>query len=273
MDDPAPRADLLKPPPAHGAAAAAHDPSGPRLAYSYSDTLSLPADDIEAALDHDQRACMAAGAAVCELVGSSLSRHGSDTGAGHLELRATPAWIASFRSGLANEAKAAGGEIKSAQLQSEDLTRNLVDTEAAIRAKTVLRDRIQQLVATRPGGLSEVMDAEKELAAVQTDLDATQSEYAVMRARVDMSTLTIDYQADGLAAPDNPFRPLTAAARAFLGNVVRVFAVLLSLLSFVLPLALVAGPVAVGFYWVSGKYSRRITGGGGVSPPPRSEGP
>jgi len=71
-----------------------------------------------------------------------------------------------------------------------------------------------------------------------------------------MSTLTIDYQPDGLAAPDNPFRPLTAAARAFLGNVVRVFAVLLSLLSFVLPLALVAGPVAVWIYWVNGTYGR-----------------
>jgi len=92
------------------------------------------------------------------------------------------------------------------------------------------------------------MDAEKELAQVQGDLDATQSELAVMRERVAMSTLAIDYRAQGLTGPGGLFGPLKQAAGGFAGNMVLVLAALVRLASFVLPLSLVAAPV-VGLAW------------------------
>jgi hypothetical protein len=116
-----------------------------------------------------------------------------------LEVQATAPWIARFRAGA--EAKAAGGRLDGAQVQSEDLSRSIVDTEAAVRAKAALRDRLQQLLADQPGKLSDVMDVEHELTQAQTDLDATQSELAVMRTRVATSKLAIAYNAVGLGSP------------------------------------------------------------------------
>ena len=257
MSDAAVKVSVLRPPPADSAAPAATAmPTGvtaAQLAYAFAYTLSLPAAQIETTLGRDQQACAAAGPTVCQLVGSTLSRQGGSIADGHLDLRATPAWIAAFRNGMAGEAKAAGGRVEAASVQSEDLSRSIVDTEAAIRAKTTLRDRIEKLLAERPGKLSDVMDAEKELASVQGDLDATHSELAVMRTRVETSTLSIDYHAIGVAAPDGVLSPLRAAANGFLGNMVIVFAGLVNLLSILLPLALVAAPVA----WLVWRFQRK----------------
>ena len=227
--------------------------TAPQLAYAFAYTLSLPAGQIETTLNHDQQACAAAGPTMCQLVGSTLSRQGGSIADGHLDLRAAPAWIASFRSGIAGEAKGAGGRVEAATVQSEDLSRSIVDTEAAIRAKTTLRDRIEKLLAERPGKLSDVMDAEKELASVQGDLDATHSELAVMRTRVATSTLSIDYHAIGVAAPDGVLSPLRTAANGFLGNMVMVFAGLLQVLSILLPFAIVGAPVA----WLIWRFRRK----------------
>ena len=92
-------------------------------------------------------------------------------------------------------------------MESEDLTRQIVDTEAAVRARTALRDRLQAILATRPGKLSDLLEVEKELARVQGELDATQSELAVMRTRVVTSLLTITYSSGAsLMAPRGAMR-------------------------------------------------------------------
>jgi hypothetical protein len=229
------------------------NPGAPQLAYTYDYTFALPSDQIERTLNRDQQACAAAGPAMCQLVGSSLSRANGGVATAHLELQAAPAWIARFRAGAEAEAKAAGGRIESAEVQSEDLSRSIVDTEATVRAKTTLRDRLQQLLAERPGKLSDMLDVERELARVQGELDATQSELAVMRARVATSKLTITYDASGVSAPNGPWLPLHEAANDFFGHVVMVLAVLLNIVSVVLPLGLVIGPLV----WLLIRYLRR----------------
>ncbi|MDR3509396.1 MAG: DUF4349 domain-containing protein [Caulobacteraceae bacterium] len=252
---------------APGAPASSAPAAAPLLAYSYDDTLSLPAERIPAVLAHHQQLCANAGPTVCQLVGSNLSRQGRDVAQASLELRATPTFIAQFRGGLDSEAQAAGGRVESANVQTEDLSRSIVDTEAEIRAKTTLRDRLERLLADRPGKLSDVLDAEKELARVQGELDASQSELAVMRTRVETSKLTLTYQAMGVAAPDGITRPLLWAANSFLRNMMIVFAGLLTLASYVLPLVLVIGPLV---WWAirrdrRAKASRR-------DPPPQTPG-
>jgi hypothetical protein len=186
--------DVAKPPPDAKAgstdqAAPAPALSIPQLAYVYDYAFALPANRIEQTLDYDQQACVVAGPTVCQLLGSGLTRSDRGLARGRLKLQATSAWIDHFRAGAADEAKAAGGRVDAAKLASEDLSRSLVDTEAALRAKTALRDRLQQLLAARRGKLSDVMDVEHELTQAQADLDATTSELPVMRGRVAMSKL------------------------------------------------------------------------------------
>jgi hypothetical protein len=217
--------------------------SVPQLAYVFAYTFALPADRIEQTMDRDQRACLDAGPSVCQLVGANLDRASEGVASARLEVRAIAPWITHFRAGAEAEAKAAGGKLDGARVESEDLSRSLVDTEAAIRAKTALRDRLERLAADRGGKLADVMDVQHELTAAQADLDATTSELAVMRTRVAMSKLTVTYNAAGMGAPNGPWSPLRAAFHGFLGNAAGVLAVLVEVASVLLPLGLAAAPL------------------------------
>lgn len=131
------------------------------------------------------------------------------------------------------------------KVESEDLSRDIVDTEAARRAKTILRERLEKLLADRPGKLSDLLDVEKELARVEGEIDATQSELAMMRARVATSDLKIHYEAASSPLSRGSWSPV---GRAF-GQVADILAVTIStmiqLFAWLLPWALVG---ALGFW-------------------------
>lgn len=216
----------------------------PSIAYAYRFGLELPAEAATTLMAKHEQACIAAGASACQVIGSNSSRVGRDSVQASLEMRATPAYVARFRAALDGEAKGAGGRVAEQAVESEDLTRQLVDTEARMRATETLRDRLQQLLATRSGPLEQLLQVERELARVQGELDATRSALAVMRTRVQTSELDVTYRAAGQLAPDSALRPVTDA----LGQVAHLFmstlAALIMVLAAALPLLLVIAPLA-----------------------------
>src|SRR5262249_22329124 len=133
---------------------------------------------------------------------------------------------------------------------SEDLTRAITDTEARLRAAKTLRDRLQNLLASRPGQLSDLLDVERELARVRGDIDSTESNLAVMRARVSMSTLTLSYSSTGVAVSDGTFSPIVEAVRNFMHIVATVIGAMIVILAALLPLV----PVAWGLWWLFKKW-------------------
>lgn len=236
--------EVAAPEPGRDAPAIQAPATAPMLAYAYSYTLELPTDQVGTLMSRHEQACVRAGAALCQVVGSGSTSLGRDDASGRLELRAAPAWIARFRSQLAGDAEQAGGRVREALTESEDLTRAIVDTEAALRAKTTLRDRLQQLLATRSGSLDQLLALERELARVQGEIDATRSNLAVMRTRVATSRLTIDYQSAGVLAPDSAFTPVSRALDGALTVFMSTVGALITVLAVVAPLALIAGPLA-----------------------------
>ena len=235
------------------AAAPAPASSVPLLAYSYAYSLAAQPEAIRSLVARHEAACIQAGRAACQLTGADVTEVGEDHVRGRLSLRATPAWLSRFRAGLAAEAQAAGGRIVNATVRSEDLSRQIVDTEAALRAKSTLRDRLQALLATRPGRLSELLELERELARIQGEIDATQSQLTAMRTRVATSELVMTYESAGVLAPDGVFAPLRIAAEEFVGMAVVGLATLVRIVAWLLPWALVLG--AVG--WVIRRLMRK----------------
>ncbi len=215
----------------------------PSIAYAYRFGLELPADAVPTVMERHEQACVAAGPAVCQVIGASSSRVGRDSIEARLEMRATPAYVARFRAALDGETKGAGGRVAQQAVESEDLTRQLIDTEARMRAMETLRDRLQQLLATRSGTLEQLLQVERELARVQGELDATLSALAVMRTRVQTSKLDVTYSAAGRLAPDSAVRPvvdaLNSASYAFMSSL----GVLILLVASVLPVLLVGVPL------------------------------
>lgn len=233
------------------ASGAAPVPATPaRIAYIYRYTLSLPTDRALSLMARHEQACIEAGATVCQVLGATSSRYGQDSLSARLELRATPVWIAGFRNGLGEQAEEAGGRVASSSTESEDLTRQLTDTQARLNALTTLRDRLQELLANRLGPLEQLLEVERELARVQGELDATRSALETMRTRVATSRLTIDYESAGQLAPDSAWRPISNALDNALTAFTSTLGALILILAGLLPVALVVVPVIwLGLKW------------------------
>jgi hypothetical protein len=235
------------------------------LAYAYQTGLEIPSARLAGVMDAHMRACQTAGPRLCQLVGANRSGDPESSMNGTLDVRGEPNWLRTFMSGIAGQVNAAGGRVLSQATTTEDLTRQIVDTEAHLRAQTALRDRLQRLLQSHPGRLSDLLDVERELARVQGEIDSTQSNLAVARARVDMSELTITYQSAPRSVGSDTFEPLRQAGANFLGIVVGGFAAIVVLIAGLLPFAIVIVPIVWGLLsW------RRRRGGRlfGSKPPP-----
>lgn len=235
-------------------------PGGPSpvlyLAYSYAMGLEIPSQRLSDVMDAHIQACTGAGPRLCQLVGSNKSGDPESFMQGYVSLRAEPAWLATFRNGIAAQVDEAGGRVQSSTTNTEDLTRAIVDTEARLRAQTALRDRLQELLRSRPGRLADLLEVERELARVQGEIDSVQSNLAVMRTRVSMSELTVNYQSAPRPVGSDTFEPLRNAFANFLGIVVAGFAAIITIIAGLIPFAIVIVPIV----WFALRWRRRRGG-------------
>jgi hypothetical protein len=222
-------------------------PSGPTpvlyLAYAYAVGLEIPSERLTSVMDRHVQACQAAGPRLCQLIGSNRQGDPESYMQGYVSLRGEPGWLRAFMAGLETQADEAGGRIVSQSVNSEDLTRQIVDTEARMRALTALRDRLQELLRSRPGRLSDLLEVERELARVQGEIDATQSNLAVMRTRVAMSELTLNYQSAPRSVGSDTLQPLRHAFADFLGIIVGGFAAIIYMIAGLIPVLIVVVPI------------------------------
>lgn len=239
------------------------------LAYAYAMNLEVPGDRLIGVMDAHTAACRSAGLRLCQLV--DAKRDGDPLGAlrGALSLRAEPEWLQRFMKGVERDALGAAGRVTAQSTTTEDLTRAIIDTEATLRAKRALRDRLQQLLATRPGSLSDLLSVERELARVQGEIDSTDSNLTAMRTRVSMSALTIEYASSSRAVASDTFEPLRLALVGFLGPVVASTAALVTVVGGLLPWVLVGGLVL----WLTLVVRRRRASHAASAPPPITTGP
>ena len=217
----------------------------PMLAYEYTYRLSLPPSRVDQLRRNHETACIKAGYRVCQVVGTNIVEVGKDQIEGDLVLRAAPAWLQRLRDGLSVEANQAGGKLISSSVASEDLSREIVDTAAQLKAKTTLRDRLQVLLASRPGKVADLLEVERELARVQGEIDSTQSQLAVMEGRVATSLVTLNYQSMDVFASASAWEPLSKSFSEFLTILALSLAGMVQMLAWLAPWVLVGG----GLLW------------------------
>ncbi len=235
-------------------------PTGPTpvlyLAYTYALGLEIPSERLAGVMDRHIQACQAAGPRMCQLIGSNRTGDPESYMEGYVQIRGEPMWLRTFKAGMAQDADEAGGRIISENTASEDLTRQIVDTEARLRAQTALRDRLQELLRSRPGRLADLLEVERELARVQGEIDAVQSALAVMRTRVAMSELTLQYRSAPRPVGSDTFEPLRQAFANFLGIIVGGFAAIITLIAVLIPFAIVLVPLG----WLLLRWRKRRGG-------------
>ncbi|MEL6661533.1 MAG: DUF4349 domain-containing protein [Pseudomonadota bacterium] len=188
------------------------------IAYSHSLGFRLPVAQVEPVMMGHAEACRAAGTSVCIVTNSNLNNQSDDYVSGNLSIRAKPEWIEAFMAGVDAEADAAGGEISYRNTSAEDLTRTIIDTDARLTATKTLQSRLQTLLETRDGELSELLAIERELARVNSEIDSTESYLRALRLRVSMSQLSIGYETKLTAFGPRRQNPLGEALSDFFYN-------------------------------------------------------
>jgi hypothetical protein len=225
-------------------AAAPVSPQAPMLAMAYSLGLAVPADQVRPLMESHQEACERAGTDQCQVMAASADAEHGDQAKASLTLRATPAWMRVFRGRAEADAKDLGGKVEVAGTEGDDLSTQITDTGAAQQARAAERARLAELMQRRTKNLGDTLQVEQEITRVQGEMDQASSELAAMKTRIAMETVTISYESTAMAAPEGDAAPLASAAHSFAGNFFAVIAGLLTLVSFVLPFALVAAPIA-----------------------------
>ena len=142
------------------------------------------------------------------------------------------------------ELEALGGRIDEAATDSDDLSTQVVDTEAAQRARAAEQARLAELMQRRTSNLQDTLAVEQEITRVQGEMDQASSELASMQSRIVMQTVTVSYASPAVASPKGSSAPLQAAERSFMGNVYAGLAALVTLASFLLPFAVAGAPIA-----------------------------
>lgn len=168
----------------------------PRIAYTYSYDYRLPLAQIAAVQQRHVAACDALGAARCRVVALERSSGEGRYSSATLSLKVDSRIAKSFGARLGSMVGEAGGETSEQQVTAEDLSKQIVDTEAKVRAKQALADRLMVLLQNRNGRVGELVEAERAFAQAQEELDAARTWLAQMRGRVSQSDIAIRYDSD-----------------------------------------------------------------------------
>ncbi|MEL1249820.1 DUF4349 domain-containing protein [Aurantiacibacter gilvus] len=177
---------------ARGGANDNEDPApGTQIAYAYSWGFQVDAADL-ATLQQRHRDLCDSLAGNCRVLSLSQSGDG-DYGYGRMELQVAASEIDAFSTSL----NSAGDELDAEQISfaifGEDLTDDIIDNEARLAARMVLRDRLMEVLRNRQGSVGDLVEAERGVAAVNEEIDATQSRLASLRNRVAYTSVSIEY--------------------------------------------------------------------------------
>lgn len=222
--------------------------SVPRIAYTYNYGYRVPAADLIRLQQAHADLCEKRGPQVCRILDMQQSGSEGDYASGSLTLAVAAPRARAFGAELARLAGEKGGEQVAGGIKGEDLSKQIIDTEARVRARTLLRDRLMEVLASRKGTVAELVDAERAVAQVNEEIDAAQSNLADMKGRVDYSEMDLSYRS-GAPSGGGFLEPVRGA----LGSVSTVLGYTVAML---ITLATVLVPIGL-LVWL-GLFARRL---------------
>lgn len=214
----------------------------PQLAYIYDYRWRMPAEEIGALQRRHANLCEQQGPASCQILGMTKTGEESGEVSGVLEMAVASRQARAFGALLEDEAVDAGAEQVAAEITSEELSKQLVDTEARLRSRVELRDRLQDVLRNRKGKVEELIEAERSVAAVNEEIDQARSWLKEMEGRVAYSRVTVHYESG------------TPVTRDFLGPVTGAVGSLGSIFGYLVAFLILIGSVALplgGIVWVA----------------------
>ena len=135
-------------------------------------------------------------------------------GYGELELQIAAQDAAAFGGDIADSADQLGGELVSSVRDGEDLTEEIIDNEARLESRLVLREKLMGILGGNRGSVAELVSAEKAVADVNEEIDATRSKLQKLQNRIRYSAVRIEYEPYFGQTQLGFRRPIMTAARS-----------------------------------------------------------
>lgn len=242
---------------APNAQAASAEPTGPaaipasmpKLAYVFGMSFALPSDDVGKLMRRHANLCEQQGPQSCRIIGMNMTGDAEEGDAyGTLQLAVAANHARAVSALLEDEASDIGAKQTATNIGSEEVSKSIVDTEARIRSREELRDRLTEVLRTRKGSVEELVEAERNVAAVNEEIDQAKSWLAETKGRVAFSRMDIEYSSNAGVA--NSFISPIQNALGSLGGILGFMVAALIILTAIL------GPIA-GLIWIARSIGRR----------------
>ncbi|QZD93331.1 DUF4349 domain-containing protein [Qipengyuania xiapuensis] len=200
----------------------------PQVAYTYAYGFRVAPNLIRPMQEKHADMCEAKGPQVCRIVSMNSGESQGDYAYGSLQIAIASGEARTFGKALTATSEGMNGELISSSIQGEDLSKRIVDTEARLRARTVLRDRLMDVLRNRRGTVAELVEAERGVAQVNEEIDQARSWLNEMRGRVAYSTMTLEYEAGTPSEGGfmDPIRGAWGSLASIFGNLIAIFMVL-----------------------------------------------
>ncbi|WP_159445473.1 DUF4349 domain-containing protein [Rhizobacter sp. OV335] len=184
------------------------------VAVRHTLQIFTAADGVEAAWRDATDACAAAG---CEVLNAALERNDERHPAtATLEARVPPERLQAFLAHLGSLGRT-GLNARTA----EDKTDTVLDTEARLKNQTAFRDHLRVLMSTPGAKLKDLIEVERELVQVQSELDSLAAQRKVLANETDKVHMSISFRAQPSVIETGMWEPVTDALRSA-GHVVAV---------------------------------------------------
>ena len=167
----------------------------PKLTYSYALSYLLPGDKIAAAQDSHRNMCEEMGPTRCQLLALERGIGEEQSNNAKLRLRVATAEARRFQVLLDHEVSEAGGRAENARISTDEVSKQIVDTEARIRQRELLVARLTEMLRKRSGRPADLLDAERSVTQAQEELDQARGWLSELKGRVAMSEFEIRYAA------------------------------------------------------------------------------
>ncbi|MCB2087917.1 MAG: DUF4349 domain-containing protein [Sphingomonadaceae bacterium] len=209
----------------------------PQIAYVYAYGFRVDRETIPVLQKKHADLCENMGPTKCRILSMEQSGGEGSYTYGSLNLAVAADSARAFGTELAKSAESAGGEQVNAAITGEDLSKQIVDTEARLRARTVLRDRLMEVLRSRKGTVAELVEAERGVAQVNEEIDQARSWLVEMKGRVAFSRMNISYESGQPQSGGflDPIRSAVGSIGTILGVVI---AALIVLATIAIPLGL-----------------------------------
>jgi hypothetical protein len=208
------------------------------LAVRHDLRLHTDAGAIEAAHRSAQQACAEAG---CELIASQLVRDGEQQPSqASLEARVPPQHAAALLAHLT-----ALGTVARHETSSEDKTDEVIDVEARLQNMAGFRDHLRVLMSRNGAKLAELMEVERELVRVQSEIDSLASRRKALAALTGQVRIALTISARPAVLEAGTWAPLHEAVLGSGRVLARSLASLISLTAAAMPWLVVLLPLGV----------------------------